>query len=154
MRSRSSLFTMGAAREERPRWTFETSPSAPGRMHAEALALGKMCASEGAHETAPMSLPLGLVTVRQTAQMNSQRLTGAAPLLQSTLSLGLGGPATSTAARCMVMITQHMLAIPVVISALLTRLPSRALGAVAALQPWGRTASKFREEAVKFVDPK
>jgi len=86
--------------------------------------------------------------------MYTQWLTGAAPLLQSTLALGLGGPAASTATRCMVMMSQHMLSIPVVICALFARLPRRALGAVAALQPWGRTASKFREEAVKFVDPK
>ena len=143
MRGRSSLLHWGPTREKRPRRAFETSSSAPRRMHTKTVALGKVCTAEGAHEAAPMALPLGLVAMRQPTQMNSQRLTWASPLLQSTLSLGLGGPSTATAARGQMVKPQHMLSMPVVIRSLRSWLPCRALGAMATLQPWGRTASEF-----------
>ena len=44
-----------------------------------------------------------------------------------------------------------MLPVPHVVCALGARLPRRALGALAALQPWGRYASEFGNEAIKFV---
>ena len=152
MRDLSIHGPVGAAGEHRPRWTFECSPSAPRRMHPETRAFGEVRSTKGTHETAPMTLPLRLVTVCQTTEMNTQRLTGAAPLLQSTLSLSLRGPTTSTATCGMMVMAQHMLSMPHVICALGAWLPRRALGAMAALQPWGRTASEFRNEAIKLVN--
>ena len=87
----------------------------------------------------------------QAAEMNAQRLTGASPLLQSTLSLSSRGPTTPTAACNMMVVSQNMLPVPQVVGALGARLSRRALGAMAVLQPWGRDASKFGNEAIKFV---
>ena len=137
--------------KHRPRWTFEGCSSASRRVHPETRAFGKVGSTEGTHETAPMTLPLRLMTMCQATKMNAQRLTGASPLLQSTLPLSLRSPTTPTATCRMVVMAQNMLPVPHVVCALGARLPRRALGAMAALQPWGRNASEFGYEAIKFV---
>ena len=52
----------------------------------------------------------------------------------------------------MMMMMQDVLPVPHVISALSAGLPLRALGAMATLQPWGRSSAEFGDNAIKFVD--
>ena len=100
-----------------------------------------------------MTLPLWLMSVRQSPKVYPQWLAGPSPLLQSPLPLGFGAPSAPAAACRVVMVAKDMLPVPQSISALCTRLPSRALGAVPMLQPWGRNAAEFGKEAVMLVDP-
>ena len=88
----------------------------------------------------------------QSPEMYSQWLAGPSPLLQSPLPLGFRDPSAPTATCRMVVVAQDMLPVPQVVGALGARLPRRALGALADLQPWGRSASEFGKEAVKLVN--
>lgn len=54
----------------------------------------------------------------------------------------------------MMMMTQDMLPVPYFISALRAGLPLGALGAMATLQPWGRSSSEFGDDAIKLVHTK
>ena len=87
----------------------------------------------------------------QSPEVDSQWLAGPSPLLQSPLPLGLRNPSAPTAACRVVVMAQDMLSVPHVVGALGARLPRRALGAMAALQPWGCSASEFGNKAVKLV---
>ena len=89
----------------------------------------------------------------QSPEVDSQWLAGPSPLLQSPLPLGLRDTTAPTATCRMVVVSQDMLPLPEVVGALGARLPRRALGALADLQPWGRGASEFGKKAVKLVNP-
>ena len=89
----------------------------------------------------------------QSPEVDSQWLAGPSPLLQSPLPLGFGAPSAPTATCRVVVVAQDMLPVPEVVSALGARLPRRALGAVADLQPWGRGAAEFGNQSIVLVDP-
>ena len=50
------------------------------------------------------------------------------------------------------MMSQDMLTVPICIGTLGTRLPLRALGAIAAVKPWGHGSAKFGEDTIELVD--
>ena len=91
--------------------------------------------------------------MRQPPKVNSEWLTRSPPLLQSSLALGLGNAPTPTAAGGVMMVSQHMLTMPLLIGTTGASLSRRALGALARLKPWGRRSTKLGKEAVLHVDP-
>ena len=100
-----------------------------------------------------MALPLRLMSVCQSPKVHSQWLAGPSPLLQSPLPLGLSAASTSAATCRVMMVAKDMLPVPQSVSALCTRLPNWALGAMTMLQPWGRCAPEFGKQSVLFIDP-
>ena len=84
--------------------------------------------------------------------MDCEGLAWPSPLLQSALPTRLGGASTAAASRCVVMMAELVLMLPVGISSLSAGQPAGALGANAMLQPWGRKSAEVGEGAVELVE--